>query len=412
MNLKDIKKILVYTILIGDCVGMLSTGALAEGDGYLGVPSIPIASGTKLLAAGTGMADDIEPGVININVPTGATVEQVLLYWVGRTDSGAGDDTINVSGNSVTGTDVGAPNIEGNAAEAYGFRADITGLGLVSAGSNTLTIEEMEFTKPGRDDGVSVLVIIRDGPVDGFIEIRDGLDWAYWARTGSLAVTTKQTFTFISESVDRSADLTLVLGDGTENRPDRIDISIGSTTTSYYDEARGRDGPEWDTIIRDIVIPAGVTDVSVQLFSDNIPGNNSDSLSWIAAALSIDPLPPAPGTGTPGYWKNHPDAWPVDEIMIGGITYSKSDAIGIMGQSVKGNKTLTMFPALVSAKLNVLIGNPYSCVADTITEADTWMAANSGTKVKGSSEAWKEGESLYTELDDYNNGLLCAPHRD
>jgi len=26
---------------------------------------------------------------------------------------------------------------------------------------------------------------------------------------------------------------------------------------------------------------------------------------------------------TPGYWRNHPEMWPVEYITIGGITYSK-----------------------------------------------------------------------------------------
>ena len=35
-----------------------------------------------------------------------------------------------------------------------------------------------------------------------------------------------------------------------------------------------------------------------------------------------------------------------------------------------------------------------------------------GSAVAGSSAAWKVGEPLYLMLDAYNNGLLCAPHRD
>ena len=60
-----------------------------------------------------------------------------------------------------------------------------------------------------------------------------------------------------------------------------------------------------------------------------------------------------PGTGTPGYWKNHPEAWPVDEITIGGVTYTKVEAIAIMNTPEKGDKTYTMFSALVAATLNV-----------------------------------------------------------
>ena len=123
----------------------------------------------------------------------------------------------------------------------------------------------------------------------------------------------------------------------------------------------------------------------------------------------------APGTGTPGYWKNHPDAWPVDEITIGGETYTKGEAIKWMKQPDKKDKTITMFRALVCAKLNGLIGNDDSCVADTIDEADTWMATNgpvgSGVKAGGKDSPWRDGEPLYLMLDDYNNGLLCAPSR-
>ena len=33
-------------------------------------------------------------------------------------------------------------------------------------------------------------------------------------------------------------------------------------------------------------------------------------------------------------------------------------------------------------------------------------------RVKANSDAWDVGEPLYLMLDDYNNGYLCAPHRD
>ena len=121
---------------------------------------------------------------------------------------------------------------------------------------------------------------------------------------------------------------------------------------------------------------------------------------------------PGPGTGTPGYWANHPEAWPTNQIVIGGITYSEDAAIANIKRSVTKDKRWTMFPALVSAKLNVLIGNDSSCIASTITEADAWWATYHGSSVAGSSAAWKAGEPLNLMLDAYNNGLLCAPHRD
>lgn len=126
------------------------------------------------------------------------------------------------------------------------------------------------------------------------------------------------------------------------------------------------------------------------------------------------PPPPPPGTGTPGYWKNAPQAWPVESITIGGVTYTKAQAIAIMNANKALDKTYTMFNALVSAKLNLILGNNASCIATTVLAADQWMAKYGpvGKGVKANSAAWKEGEPLYLKLDAYNNGLLCAPHRD
>lgn len=120
------------------------------------------------------------------------------------------------------------------------------------------------------------------------------------------------------------------------------------------------------------------------------------------------------GTGTPGYWMNHPDAWPVEEIEVGGVTYTVAEAIEEMKKSGKGDKTYTMFDHLVSAKLNVALGTDASCISDTIADADAWMVDNPlGSGVRGGSPEWRdEGEALKDELDDYNNGLLCAPSRD
>jgi len=90
------------------------------------------------------------------------------------------------------------------------------------------------------------------------------------------------------------------------------------------------------------------------------------------------PPPPEnqPGTGTPGYWKNHASAWPAlgDPITVGGVTYTKDAAIALLG-NVGKNKLTTMFSSLVSAKLNVLIGNDPSCVAGAIDAADAWEKA-------------------------------------
>ena len=60
-------------------------------------------------------------------------------------------------------------------------------------------------------------------------------------------------------------------------------------------------------------------------------------------------------------------------ITVGGVTYTKAQAIAWLGKVGK-DKTTTMFSSLVPAMLNVLIGNDGSCVNSTIAAADNWMA--------------------------------------
>jgi len=125
-----------------------------------------------------------------------------------------------------------------------------------------------------------------------------------------------------------------------------------------------------------------------------------------------DEFPDAPGTGTIGYWKTHPEAWPVDTLEIGGQTYSKEYLLSIF--AMNGNKPAMMASQLIGAKLNVLIENDDSCVFDDILAADQWLTtypvASAGADVNA---AWIEnGDTIKSSLDDYNNGrLICAAHR-
>jgi hypothetical protein len=71
-----------------------------------------------------------------------------------------------------------------------------------------------------------------------------------------------------------------------------------------------------------------------------------------------------------------------------------------------------MARAVISAELNGLIGNDLSCVEGTLDDGQAFLAANPiGSKLKAKATAWTAGSVIASELDEYNNGLLCAPHR-
>ena len=71
----------VFLALAFTCI--LPGEVLADGDETLGPPvGISIASGSNILLAGTGLSTE-QPGTIDITIPSGVTIKQVLLYWHG-----------------------------------------------------------------------------------------------------------------------------------------------------------------------------------------------------------------------------------------------------------------------------------------------------------------------------------------
>jgi len=203
-----------------------------------------------------------------------------------------------------------------------------------------------------------------------------------------------------------------------------------STTHTTFPLFTGPDGsyqssdvPAGDTVTISVVVPTGsqVSQIPSNCISicNNGVLTNGQSATTVVVGFSgtssnfgfFQNSAANPGTGTIGYWKNHPEAWPVSSITVGGKTYTVAQAITWFNKVGK-DKTTIMFAQLVSAMLNGKIGNDTSCVGPTISAADAWLVTYPlGSNVAGSSNAWSVGEPLEQTLDAYNNGLLCAPHR-
>ena len=117
-------------------------------------------------------------------------------------------------------------------------------------------------------------------------------------------------------------------------------------------------------------------------------------------------------TYTIGYWKNHAEDWPVDELTIAGITYTKAEAIALLNTPPKkGDATIILVHQLIGAMLNVANGADDSDVADTIAAADEWLVVHPvGTNPKGPSR--EIGIELAAILDAYNNGNIGPGHCD
>jgi len=276
-----------------------SGSTVKNGTEVLGPPSIPIASGTGFAEGGVGMVG-VDSGQLTIEVPAGSQVAQALLYWAGGATIGVGDDEISLDGTLIQGELIGGPVEFFGDYEFFAYRADITDLELVDAGTNTFTVADFDFTGESLDEnnGASILVIYDDG-TSAAITLRDGLDMAYFGFEPTFDATVPQVFSVDPAGVDRDAELVMIAASVGANRPSVIMVST-SVGVQLFDDVLGSfDGLTWDSLILTVEVPAGVDEISVQVisFNDNDEDDDDDededpqgaSLGWVTAGLALQP---------------------------------------------------------------------------------------------------------------------------
>ena len=126
--------------------------------------------------------------------------------------------------------------------------------------------------------------------------------------------------------------------------------------------------------------------------------------------------PSATPTGTPsacvrgqGFWKNHPDQWPVTELQLGNVTYTQEQLLAILHQPVRGNGLLILAHQLIAAKLNIAAGADPSCIQDAIATADALIGDLVIPPIGNGYLAPRDVGSLAGLLGQFNEGGMCAP---
>jgi hypothetical protein len=106
---------------------------------------------------------------------------------------------------------------------------------------------------------------------------------------------------------------------------------------------------------------------------------------------------------TLGYWKTHPEEWPIDGVELGGFIYTKEEAFTIFDTAPKGDATYILAHQLLAAKLNIANGVLREVIEESVTAADTWLVENPlGSKPKG--KARQIGIDLAEALEAFNSG--------
>jgi hypothetical protein len=115
-------------------------------------------------------------------------------------------------------------------------------------------------------------------------------------------------------------------------------------------------------------------------------------------------------TFTIGYWKNHPETWPVGSLTLGTVNYTAAELLSILNQSSGGNGLVVLCHQLIAAKLNIAGGADPTPVSATIAAADAQIGALVCPPVGAGFLSTASVTANATTLDDYNNGNLGVPH--
>jgi len=278
--------------------GVLFSGAVAFADGteVLGFPSIELEYASGISIGGTGLFAEENGGFVNldgeifVSVPQGAVVKQVLLYWNSEHYPQSGPDTsLLVNGTSVTGTVIGGPTNFFSQVFFAAVRADITDLGVVGPGSNTVEVSALDSSF--RNTGAGIVVLYDDESSDDAY-LADGLDLAYFRRSAPLDATVPVGFEFEPADEDRVARLPLLVGSVGNGRPNVTRVFIGDREPLvFYNLFSSMDGDEWDSLTLEVDVPAGESYLEIQLFSEGDgSGGNPASIAWIAAGIDFAPV--------------------------------------------------------------------------------------------------------------------------
>jgi hypothetical protein len=116
-----------------------------------------------------------------------------------------------------------------------------------------------------------------------------------------------------------------------------------------------------------------------------------------------------------GYWKNHPEDWPVNSLTLGNVVYTQAQLLSILRRPVRGNGLVSLAHQLIAAKLNAANGALVPASVQTAINSADALIGNSVIPPVGTATAPTSSTSgLAGTLDAYNNGNTPGgpPHCD
>lgn len=176
--------------------------------------------------------------------------------------------------------------------------------------------------------------------------------------------------------------------------------------------------------IGDVFDETGVTQVNEMGMAELESGTQYVFCAWAigdgsvtASAYSVNVQGETTDEGvdcqfTIGYWKNHEEAWPVDNLMLGNVNYTKAELLSILNEPAGGNGLIILAHQLIGALLNGALGADLSPIQAEIDAAHALIGNLVVPPVGAGYIHPSQTSALAQVLDDFNNGIIetnCGP---
>lgn len=141
---------------------------------------------------------------------------------------------------------------------------------------------------------------------------------------------------------------------------------------------------------------------------DRGPGGWADVRPWCC------PEHPRGCTLTQGYWKNHPEDWPVRSLALGAHRYGQAELLALLRTPVREDVSLALAHQLIAAELNVAAG---ASPSPAIASAQEWLRLFGPTQrlplgISPATAAGRRAAELNDALTAYNEGRTGPGHCD
>ena len=119
-------------------------------------------------------------------------------------------------------------------------------------------------------------------------------------------------------------------------------------------------------------------------------------------------------TYTQGYWKNHPEDWPTNSLIIGTVSYTQAELLAILNTPAQGNGLISLAHQVIAMMLNIANGATVPVLQQTTLNLalNPMIGSLVIPPILGSTAFLAPSSTAaYTQtLDEYNNGFTGPGH--